>query len=288
MSIRTILAAAGGGTATVGTIELACGLARRFDAHLEVLHVRPDRNAVLVASGETLGGPGSAALVDTVIAEAQARAAMARGWFDEIAARHGLQRDGAAQSAPRQPSANWREDEGDAAMLTASHGRFHDLVVLGASERAAQEPHSDTIEQVLLGCGRPVLLAPPEPSASGVGKAVAIAWNGSPQAVRALAAALPFLAAAGAVSLLTAGDGDGSVGPALDYLGWHGIKAEPRQLAAAAGRHVGQALIAAAKEAGADLLVMGAYGQATWREQLFGGATSGVLATNVMPLFLMH
>jgi nucleotide-binding universal stress UspA family protein len=42
MAIKTILVAASGGTATDGTIELACQLAQRFRAHIEGYHVLLD------------------------------------------------------------------------------------------------------------------------------------------------------------------------------------------------------------------------------------------------------
>jgi nucleotide-binding universal stress UspA family protein len=136
--------------------------------------------------------------------------------------------------------------------------------------------------------GRPVLLAPAEPP-SGIGYVVAVAWNGSPEGVRALAAALPFLEKADAVSLITSGDADaaGSLG-AVDYLAWHGVNAAQRSVAAGSGRHVGRILFEAARDAGADLLVMGAFGHGPWRQQLFGGATRSALATMPLPLLLMH
>ena len=288
MTIRTILAAAGGGLATAGTLDLACLLARRFDAHLEALHVRPDQQAVYASMGESLGGPGSAALVESLVAQAADNAAQARAAFDAIVARHGLTQGAIPQFGPSQLSAIWREEAGSAAAAVAERGRFFDLVVLGCSDRVAHEPHSDTIEETLLGCGRPVLLAPVAPP-DALGDRVAIAWNGSPPAVRALAAALPFLLTASGVVLLTAGDPDvQGTEPALDYLRWHGITAEAHTLDAGSARHVGRALLDAAKDARADLMVMGAYGHAPWREQLFGGATRAVLATMPLPLLLMH
>lgn len=287
MAIRTIVAAVSGGAARAGTIDLACQLARRFKAHLEGFHVRPDPRAVLAAVGDIMS-PGSAALVDTVMEEAAAHAAETHALFDEIVGRHGIPHRSVASLAGSGPSASWREATGSAATEVARYGRFFDMVVLGRSDRVVHEPHSDTIEAVLADTGRPVVLAPVEPPA-GIGYVVAVAWNGSPQAVRALASALPFLTVATAVTLMTAGDDDtaGSVA-AIDYLAWHGINAELLHLPAAHGRQLGRMLLAAAVEAKADLMVMGAYGHAPWREQLFGGATRAALATMPLPLLLMH
>lgn len=288
MSIRTILAAAGGGAATTGAIDLACQLACRFEAHLEGFHVSPDPSAIFAAVDEGFGNLAAAGLVETMTEEAAAKAVRVRALFDDIAGRHGIAHRGLPRLVARGPSASWREAAGNAPSLVARHGRFFDLIVLGRSDRVAHEPHSDTIEEVLMHSGRPVLLAPEKPP-SRVGYVVAVAWNGSPEGVRAVAAALPFLEKANAVSLITAGDADaaGSLN-AVDYLAWHGVNAEHRKVAAGPPRQIGRILIAAAEDAGADLLVMGAFGHMPWREQLFGGATRTALTAMKLPLLLMH
>jgi nucleotide-binding universal stress UspA family protein len=285
--IRTILAGAGGGAATAATLCLACRLAGRFAAHLEAVHVRPDPRAVFAGTVD-IASPGSAQLIDSITREAAAGAAQSRALFDEVVARHKI----AASDQPPPdlpgPSACWREAQGDAAHLVSRRARFFDLVVLGRSDRVAREPHTDTIEETLTHSGRPVLLAP-SPAPKTFGTRIAIAWNGSPPAVHALAAALPLLDKAEEVLLLSAGESaeHGSLA-AVDYLAWHGIVARYRGLDGGSGRQVGQALLDAATTAGADLMVMGAYGQAPWRELLFGGATRTALAAMPLPLFLMH
>ena len=288
MGIRTILAAASGGMASAGAIDLGCQLARRFGAHLEGFHVRPDPYAVFAATGEGIGSPASVGLVNQVMAEAEVAAARTHALFDEIAHRHGIAAGTVPQLGAHAPSASWREASGSASAVVARHGRFFDLVVLGRSGRVEKMPHSDTVEETLVRSGRPVLLAPAEPP-SGIGYVVAVAWNGSPQAVRALAAALPFLEKASAVSVIAAGDerNDDSRS-VVDYLARRDIAAERRVVAPATNRRAGRVLLDAARDCSADLLVMGAYGRAPWREQLFGGATRAALAAMPLPLLLMH
>ena len=288
MSIRTILAAASGGAATTGALDLACQLARRFEAHIEGYHVAPDPPAVLAAMDEGFGNPAAAGLVEGMIEEAAAKAVEIRTLFNDIVDRHGIARRSLPQLVARGPSASWREASGNGPGLVARHGRFFDLIVLGRSDRVAHEPHSDAIEKTLIHSGRPVLLAPVEPP-SGIGYVVAVAWNGSPEGARALAAALPFLEKADAVALITAGDDDaaGSL-EAIDYLAWHGVNARHCKVAAGSSRQAGSILMAAAEDAGADLVVMGAFGHMPWREQLFGGATRTALSGMKLPLLLMH
>jgi nucleotide-binding universal stress UspA family protein len=288
MSIRTILAAASGGAATTGALDLACQLARRFEAHLEGFHVLPDPPALFAAAGEGFGNPAASGLVESMMEEAIARASQVRALFNDIIGRHGIAHCGAPQLVVRGPSACWHEAAGNAPGLVAHHGRFYDLIVLGRSDRVVHEPHSDTIEAVLTRSGRPVLLAPETPP-SGIGYVIAVAWNGSPEGVRALTAALPFLEKASVVSLITAGDAD-AVGSrkAIDYLAWHGVNVEHRKVAAGSSRQIGRILLEAAQDAGADLLAMGAFGHMPWRELLFGGATRTALAAMPLPLLLMH
>ena len=288
MAIRTILAAVSGGSASTGAVDLGCQLARRFEAHVEGFHVRPDAGAVFASMGEGIGGPGSAGLVENAMAEGNVRAAEARALFDEIVARHGIAHGALPQLARRQASVSWRDEDGTAATAVAARARFFDLMVLGRSDRVVHEPHTDTIERTLAQSGRPLVLAPAEPP-SGIGYVIAVAWDGSPQAVRALTAALPFLEKANAVSLITAGEAEAAgSADAVEYLAWHGIAAEHHRLAASRGRQLGRSLIKAAQDAGADLLVMGGYGHTPWREILLGGATRTALATMPLPLLLVH
>ena len=54
------------------------------------------------------------------------------------------------------------------------------------------------------------------------------------------------------------------------------------------GRQLGERLVYAAVTAGADLLIMGAYGHSRFRELILGGATLGALKHTTIPLFMAH
>jgi len=230
--------------------------------------------------------------VQQMIADADANAAKTKASFEQIATRHDLPHQSHGESATSRdwgPSAGWRQETGDASNVVAKRARFFDLIVLGRSARVVDEPSSNTIEAVLARSGRPVLLAPAEMPAN-IGYVVALAWNGSPQAVRALAASLPLLVAAERVLVITVGDGNNGhdIPSVLDYLIWHGIIAEHRHVLASSGESTGMLLLNAAHEASAGTLVMGGYGHQPWREMLFGGVTRDILGTSLMPLLLMH
>jgi nucleotide-binding universal stress UspA family protein len=290
-SIRTILVGASGGLASNGAIELACRFANRLRAHVEGFHVLLDPISVFGAVGVGDGLTVSGDVVAEMIDDADAIAAKAKASFKEVAARHRLPPQHLAQMAVSRdsgPSICWREATGDAPKLVADRARFFDLIVLGRSGRVVDEPSSNTIEATLTRSGRPVLLAPAETRAN-LDKVVALAWNGSPQAVRALAASLPLLVTAESVLLITVGDdNNGDIPSVLDHLTWHGITAKHRHVPAASSASTGMLLLHAAHEAGADMLVMGGYGHKPWREALFGGVTRDIIGTSLVPLLLMH
>jgi nucleotide-binding universal stress UspA family protein len=291
MTIKTILAAASGGSASDATIELACRFARRFGAHLEAFHAKPDPRDLFTYSTDAFGSSMSGDFVDRFVKDSDSIAAKTKAAFEATIARHQI----AISTKPSlglpekiAASATWREEVGYAATLVARRARFFDLVVLGRSERVVDQPHTDVVEQTLINSGRPVLVAPAQALAD-IGEGIAVGWNGSAAATRALAASLPFLATARAISIITIGDRHQDSAAALvEYLGWYGIAAKHRHMAAVDGAGAGQQLLSAAHEENANLLVMGGYGHVPWREFLFGGATREVVGTSLMPVLLTH
>ena len=116
---------------------------------------------------------------------------------------------------------------------------------------------------------------------------VAIAWKPTPQTARAVAFALPFLAGAKEVAVMTVEEGGGhdDAKPLIDYLAWHGIKSAAERLTPEGD--AAAALLAAAS-ARAGLLVMGGYGHSRLREWVFGGFTRRVLDDASMPVLMAH
>jgi len=285
MTIKTLLAAVSGSSATQGTVELACRLAAQLGAHVEAYHVMVDPAAIFAAAGAGDGVAVSSAYIDEMTVNAEAAAVKTKAAFDAAAARHGLMH--CVVPAAEGASCSWRQEAGYAPSLVAQRARFFDLVVLGRSERVVRAPHSDTIEQTLEHSGRPVFVAP-RAAPSAIGHSVALAWNGSDESVRALAAALPILEKAETVTVIAAGY-EHEVVDLFAYLDWHGIAAQHRHVSLRSGENIGERLLGAAHEAGADLLVMGGYGHRPWSESLFGGATRGVIgAETKLPLLLVH
>jgi nucleotide-binding universal stress UspA family protein len=293
MAIRTILAPLSGGSSNEGAIETACRLALRFGAHVEGLHVRADPTDALPLLGQDISTPVAAELIGLAEREGEDNAIKARAVFDAAIARHGFAlREkplGAGQAAAGGTSAAWREAVGQVSAIVSQRARLNDLVVLGQSGRVADKPHSDTLDETVVHGGRPVLLAPAR-ALGPVGEVVAIAWNASPEAARAVSGALPFLVEARAVHILSVGKEEEALSDAelAAYLGWHGIAAAAHHVQPVKGVKTGEALLASARDQGADLLVMGGYGHAPWREMIFGGATAQIVGTSRLPVLLSH
>ncbi len=173
------------------------------------------------------------------------------------------------------------------ALAVAKEARNHDVTVTlvrpGSADGMAISEH------LLFGSGRPLLLLPAEKPVPAALSRLAIAWDGGATAYRAVHDAMPLLADAADVVVLTAPD-DKEVAAAsthalLGYLGRHGV--EPRLVEAASSRHgIGNDLQEAALAERTDLLVMGAYGHSRLREFVLGGATSGVLKQATLPVFM--
>jgi hypothetical protein len=83
----------------------------------------------------------------------------------------------------------------------ARHAAGHDLVVLG-QHNPDYSTGLDKPEDVILGCGRPVLVVPYGWLAQPIGGHVLIAWNGSREAMRAVQDALPVMALCDDVTVL--------------------------------------------------------------------------------------
>lgn len=174
--------------------------------------------------------------------------------------------------------------------VVADHAKLHDLVVTGAAEHGLLSERA-VAEYLLFQSGRPVLVVP-ERATGFACKRVAVAWDGSPAAARALGDAVPLLQRAEEVVLLTVPDDKElasslSLAEVVAALGRREIRV--RGVEARRGdRSIGDALSQEAVGLGCDLLVMGAYGQPKWREIVLGGATREILQEPRLPTLLSH
>ncbi len=288
MGIRTILVPLDGSEASKPAVETAFMVGRDLAAHLKVLHMRADPKDAVPLLGEGMSGTMIEEMIELAETEGAKRAAKARAIFDGLCSEHGIPVVDEPALTDK-VSASWTEDTGREDEATAWRGRLVDLIVVGRPTSQSDGTSTMTLNAALFETGRPVLVAPS--SAPGaLGRKVAISWNGSSQAARAVSAALPYITRSDGVVILTVESDRTSASAAPElaaYLAWHGVRAETK-IFSPTNRSVGAALLEECAGIGADLLVMGAYTHSRMRQLILGGVTRHVLAEAAVPLFMAH
>ncbi len=288
MTIRRILVPVRGDGKGEGVLDHAVCLGRRFDAHVDVVHCRPRPQDML-----PFGVSVPAGMREDILASARNVADQeeqrVRDLFDAYCKKHDLTVVDAPPWPEDRVTLSWREESGKQAAVVSLHGRLADLIAVAQPDRE-RNLGLNTLEAALLETGKPVLLCPPLPVET-CGRHVAVAWNGSSEAALAVTMGLPVLAAAESVTIVAlSGEAPRMpLGPEdlKDYLASHHIAAavatEKSKPTA-----VGQALLKIAHARGADLLLMGAYGQSRRRELVLGGVTQHIIDHSDMPVLLTH
>jgi len=176
--------------------------------------------------------------------------------------------------------AEWRDGLANPTLAVVEASRSADLVVMAAREGASTGDSFRIADpaSVVLRAGRPVLVVA-RLAAREVGRKVVVAWKDTREARRALADAIPLLASAEEVTMVTvAAELDQPIrdgmADAAAFLAGHGIAAG-RELIES--RDESLALLDFIETSGADLVVSGAYGHSRLREWVFGGVTRSLL-----------
>lgn len=174
-------------------------------------------------------------------------------------------------------------------------GRYSDLIILGQydPDEAFPATLSDFPEYVMLHSGRPVLIIPYTGHFESIAKKVLISWDASREATRAVTDAIPLLRKAQIVQVAvfnpsSAADEHGEQ-PGADialFLARHNINVEviPQQTEI----DIGNALLSLANDQNSDMIVMGGYGHARFREMILGGVTHTLLKTMTAPVLISH
>jgi nucleotide-binding universal stress UspA family protein len=166
-----------------------------------------------------------------------------------------------------------------------------DLTVIGQQNPDQIEPMREAmIETLLFQSGTPTLIVPHKGVKTFKPDYAVVAWDGSATAAHAVREALPLLAHADAVTVVTVGEKKTTNLAGADlatYLARHGLDVDIKAIANDKG-DIGQTILSFAADNGADWLVMGAYGHSRLREFFLGGATRGILASMTLPVFMAH
>lgn len=287
--LQHILLPATGETTDGVVFDTALAFGGGVGTHFEFLHARPDPAAAVIgmAGSGMDGGFGVALLIDTVEKEGIAAQAAARADWTRFHQLHNLE-TGARHDAV---TTELIVEVGEEATCLIEHGRTADLVVIGRPH-GGEAVALGRLQNVLRGIGRPLLIAAETCPARPL-DTVVIGWKNNAAAARAVAVAMPFIARAGRVLVLTVSEeGETEIEAAssarlVALLSRHAPRVEAQHVPLGEAAAF-EALMTAAVAAGAGLLVMGGYGHSELRETVFGGFTQSVLRAAPIPVLMMH
>ena len=282
-----------GGSDTDGPLfETALAAARPFSSHLQFLHVHvgPGQAAVNTPHTGFAMGP---ALVERAAGISTPRRRpvrrLAAQHFRDFCAGSGsrdLRRAGPHQGV----TASWHEEDGHALKRIMFRARHNDLVVVGRAKTANGLP-ADFLEQLLVGCGRPVLIAGSAPTQTPTGT-IMVCWKesrrGGPRRQCRDAVSHPRQARRHRERRrkrrrYRRGAERRGASARLER---HSRRRYGRSFPN--GKAIPGLLSSAAQDCGADLVVLGAYGRSRMHEMLFGSCTQSVISNADRPVLLMH
>jgi hypothetical protein len=276
MMIKDILVTLPAGDAPSFALDYAVTVARTFDAHLTGVAFVQD----LASAGALFDG--AAIVLDDYRREMEAAAEAAKLRFEETWQREGL----SAESMVLNAGAIGLPE------LLARTARRFDLTILPQADPEDERSGEVMIEAALLGSGRPILIVPYFQEGGVKFDRILVCWDGSYNAARAIADAMPFLTRAKQVEVLTVvtdGKADDSMAGLCiaHHLSRHDVIVEVRNIVAH-GQDASLRIRSHAAQQSADLIVMGGYGHSRLREFVLGGATRDILESTVVPTLMSH
>jgi nucleotide-binding universal stress UspA family protein len=259
----------------VTVVEDAVSVAAALGAHIAALscemHVQVPGHFI---SGAVVGLPG---IVAGEASKSRKNAQDLLAVFEAAAARSGVSCESILQKCKTFEVPD----------LLVEYARLRDLTIMPESNDRWYA------EAVIFGSGKPTLILPQSPRSRPFKLGtVAVAWDFSRAAARAVSDALPLLEKAKQVRVVTVLnekllDTKHSAEELSKNLSRHGIDVVLDRVDAK-GRPIGKVLEAYVASHAADLLVMGAYGHSRLRELVLGGATKSLLSKPPLPILYSH
>ncbi len=290
MSIKSILVPLNEGERGFNALETAFIVARRFGGHVNAVHVRSDS----ASSEPFLFGSLSGALKETVVKEAalasERASAQVETRFRAACDTAGVLVVGVDDPSSAEVSASFESVEGRKTDVLIERARLNDVTAITAPELSdntiRQTPVGETLESIMMGSGRPVLVVPRKWQARQCEHAV-IGWNDSVQSSRAVAMTVPWLTRMESVTAVVARERRASADLLKRYLATHETDIDI-VLLNREQKTAGEALLDRCQELRADFLVVGGYSRARPRQLLFGGVTRHLLRNTNVVTAMVH
>lgn len=287
MPIKTLLMPIRESDTSAELMETGLLVAKRFNAHLDLLYVHPNPEEMFPFDTFWMSGSMKSSVLENAQQNAADQAKRLKSAFDDLCERRGVPQRLRGE-CPGEVSAGWLEERGPRDMYTGILGRLADVVIMPKPLRT--EPPPSSFEAAVRETGRPVLMVPRKTVTPMLAKHVAIGWNNSKEAAQAMAAARPCLREAESVTIMVTEkrlNQRPSADEVVSYLKCHGVEAKIEMLDVRK-RSVGEALLAQSKDRGADLLVVGGYSRSRVREMVMGGVTAHLLDHAELPVMMYH
>jgi len=284
MTIGKILVPLSGTDRDEIAVALAIEAAAPFNSHIAGLFVRPDPTLSIPLAGAPMSGDAVASIVDGQTRYEDEKSARARATLAALCAREGV----TFTETPKRgamPTYSFRDVQGNAERIVVHEAALSDLVAFGPIRWAESIETGREFLDVLRSAQRPVLVANSMPN--GRLRKIAIGWDGSAAAARAVEAAMPFLKGAERVTVAEIhkpGHAPAKTDEILEHLVRHDVRAELRSVegkGAVADILLGECT-------GSDMLVAGGYGHDHLWETFFGGVTQRLLSKCNIPVLLVH
>src|SRR5262249_23439052 len=277
--MKTILVPTSAAQMDTAVFATAFALAQSVRAHMVFYHSRldPFEAAMRDPHAHFCTGAAISSTLSVLEEREKALAADAAHHFRDFCEQHRIPVLDAPTDA-EDVSAQWLEETNDPEHRLLLHARHSDITVLGRQHNSDSMP-DNLLEMLLKKSGRPIVIAPGSSAPRRI-RTVVIGWKETSESGRALTAAMPLLVQAQRVLLQTVLEHGNESCADLTHLArqlaWHGVVAEPKTVSDPV-KTVTEQLVAAAREAHADLLVIGGYGHSSLREHVFGGVTRDLI-----------
>jgi len=284
MSLRDMLVVLDAGPASKERLHLAAGIAREQEACLSAAFLHDDRLGDFPPGLTVLrAGLGTAASCSvTELARNAPGVDVAEEQFRDCV--RSVSERGEWYSLGRTDMAE---------LITLA--QTSDLVIVGQVNSATGPvPAWYRPEEIVINCGRPVLMVPYIGNFPHIGQRVLVAWDGSREAVRALNDALPVIRSARVVTVMTVRPhfrefqrDRASMQSLVRHLERHGIAAKPDETIRG-DNTVADVLLSRAVDFAVDMIVAGAYHRSPLREALVGGVSRGLFQHMTVPVLMSH
>ncbi len=273
MAYKNILVHVDQSSNATATVQAACDVAAKSDAHVTGVYVIPHINMPVYAEASV-----PASVLEELQESAQESANEAEALFNKLTHAAGCKSE-------------WHSPKGYVDEQINRLSRYADLVVIGQGGSMDHPNASHAVQNgILLGSSRPVLVVPYIGMKKNIGNHIMVAWNDSKEATRAVNDALPILEMAKNVLVLSIVKATSDDVPAADlclYLARHGVKAEASKTLKG-NLSTANVLLNCAADRDIDLIVMGAYGHSRLREFVLGGASYNILQHMTVPVLMSH